>query len=215
MKSEERNGKVVAVWLALATGMRRGEALGLVWRNVDLERGILRITQQLDKRGELREPKSETSKRPLHIDEGTVKFLGEWKDMQSEYFFNSQPVPGDFPVCCNSQLGRSDTNFLSTSVFDKWCRTFFIEHGLAHYKKEVEWIDSRGIKRVRKIGYEGFNFHELRHTQATLLIGCGADFKTVQNRMGHSTSSLTMDIYAHAIPQNNKEAADFIGGFLA
>ena len=215
LKSEERNGKIVAVWLALATGMRRGEALGLVWGNVDFEHGILRITQQLDKRGELREPKSETSKRPLHIDDGTVQFLSEWKNMQSEYFFNSEPVPDDFPVCCNSQLGRSDTNFLSTSVFDKWRRAFFIEHGLAHYKKEVEWVDSRGIKRVRKIGYEGFNFHELRHTQATLLIGSGADFKTVQNRLGHSTPTLTLATYAHAIPQNDKEAADFIGGFLS
>ena len=66
-----------------------------------------------------------------------------------------------------------------------------------------------------KEGYEGFNFHELRHTQATLLIGQGADIKTVQNRLGHSSASLTMDIYAHAIEQNDREAADAIGDLLS
>ena len=63
-------------------------------------------------------------------------------------------------------------------------------------------------------GYEGFNLHELRHTQATLLIGSGADIKTVQNRLGHSSASLTMDIYAHAIEQNDRDAAEKIGSLL-
>jgi len=50
-----------------------------------------------------------------------------------------------------------------------------------------------------------------RHTQATLLIGSGADIKTVQNRLGHSSASLTMNIYAHAIAANDRTAADTIG----
>ena len=55
----------------------------------------------------------------------------------------------------------------------------------------------------------------LRHTQATLLIGSGADIKTVQQRLGHSSASLTMDIYAHFIAQNDRVAANTIGGILA
>lgn len=75
-------------------------------------------------------------------------------------------------------------------------------------------MDSRGIPRIKRTGYEGLKFHELRHTQATLLISNGADIKTVQNRLGHSTAALTMDIYAHAIEQNDREAADEIGELL-
>lgn len=47
-----------------------------------------------------------------------------------------------------------------------------------------------------------------------MLISNGADIKTVQNRLGHSTAALTMDIYAHAIEQNDREAADEIGELL-
>lgn len=75
-------------------------------------------------------------------------------------------------------------------------------------------MDSRGIARIKRTGYERLKFHELRHTQATLLISNGADIKTVQNRLGHSTAALTMDIYAHAIEQNDREAADEIGELL-
>ena len=214
LKKAERDGKIVAVWLGLATGVRRGEALGLTWGNVDLENGVILISIQLDKNGNLREPKSAKSKRLLHVDNETVQFLEEWKEIQSKFYFNSQPVPDNFPVCSNSQLGNTSNNFLSTSVFDKWRKKFFIDHGLGHYKRVEEWVDSRGIKRVRKIGYEGFNFHELRHTQATLLIAGGADLKTVQNRLGHSKSFITMDNYTHPSEKNDKLAADFMGNIL-
>lgn len=52
-------------------------------------------------------------------------------------------------------------------------------------------------------GHDGLRFHELRHTHATLLIASGADVKTVQTRLGHSSAEVTMSIYAHAIPQSD------------
>jgi integrase len=214
LKQSERNGRIVAVWIALATGVRRGEALGLIWKYVDLDKCTIRIEQQLDSNGEIRSPKSAMSKRTITIDAGTVVFLREWKDMQSKDYFGGQTVPDDFPVCSNAQTGKGKNNFISTSCFDKWRREYFVKHGLGHYKKEEKWIDSRGIERVRRSGYEGFNFHELRHTQATLLIGSGADYKTVQTRLGHSSASLTMNIYAHPVRENDREAADFIGGVM-
>ena len=70
------------------------------------------------------------------------------------------------------------------------------------------------MKRYRNSGHVAYNPHELRHTQATTLSGSGADIKTVQNRLGHSSASLTMNIYAHAIEQNDRDAADAIGGML-
>ena len=69
--------------------------------------------------------------------------------------------------------------------------------GLGEFGPSVRYTDLTGRKRWRKGAYIGYNLHELRHTQATLLIGSGADIKTVQQRLGHSSASLTMDIYAH------------------
>ena len=50
----------------------------------------------------------------------------------------------------------------------------------------------------------------LRHTAATLLLGNGVDVKTVQHRLGHASSSLTLDQYAHAIPANDRDAASLM-----
>lgn len=77
LKNSERNGRIVAVWIALVTGVRRGETLGLVWKNVNLKEGTISIEQQLDSNGEIRAPKSAMSKRTITIDEGTVIFLQE------------------------------------------------------------------------------------------------------------------------------------------
>lgn len=60
----------------------------------------------------------------------------------------------------------------------------------------------------------GYNFHELRHTQATFLIGNGIDPKSVQGRLGHEVSSMTMDVYAHTVGQNDREAAELMGRLL-
>ncbi|OUO89551.1 hypothetical protein B5F40_10620 [Gordonibacter sp. An230] len=209
LKEAPRNGRIVAVWLALATGIRRGEALGLVWANVDLDNGRIRIDKQLDSKGNRHDPKSKTSKRNLSIDEGTVAFLKEWRTMQASIFNGGAGVPSAMPVCTNEH-----GDFIEPNVFNRWRRQWFADHGLGGFKVVEEYADKHGVKRYRAFGYEGFNFHELRHTQATLLIGGGADIKTVQNRLGHSSASLTMDIYAHAIEQNDREAATIIGSML-
>lgn len=210
LKAEPRNGKVVAVWLALATGMRRGEALGLDWAHVDLELGKIRIDRQLDSQGNIRSPKSKNSNRSISIDAGTVLFLSEWRAMQSKEFFGGLSVPEDFPVCSSEHGGYLEPNY-----FNRWRRAFFVEHGLGRFEKQEAFVDKKGVKRYRCSGYVGFNFHELRHTQATLLIGSGADVKTVQNRLGHSSASLTMNIYAHAIEQNDRDAAERMGAILS
>lgn len=66
-----------------------------------------------------------------------------------------------------------------------------------------------------KHGFSGLKFHELRHTHATLLIADGMDFKTVQHRLGHSSATVTMDIYAHAIQSLDVEAANRIERMMA
>ena len=64
------------------------------------------------------------------------------------------------------------------------------------------------------LGFPDLNMHELRHTQATMLLGNKVDIKTVQTRLGHSRASTMLDQYAHAIPANDKAAADLMGAIM-
>ena len=66
----------------------------------------------------------------------------------------------------------------------------------------------------REQGFDGLRSHELRHTQATLLLGNRVDVKTVQNRLGHSSASITLDWYGHAQPENDRAAANCLGAIL-
>ena len=211
LRTEEQTGCTVAVWIALATGMRRGEILGLVWRNVDFERKRVYVGQQYAADHKIRDPKSEKSHRWLGLDDGTIAFLAEWKQKQAR----AMEIAGfdqsdETPVCTNALF-----KFMDPNTFNRWRRQYFADHGLGEFGPAVRYTDSTGRKRWRKGAYVGYNLHELRHTQATLLIGSGADIKTVQQRLGHSSASLTMDIYAHFIAQNDRAAANTIGGILA
>ena len=60
-------------------------------------------------------------------------------------------------------------------------------------------------------GFEGLRFHELRHTQATQLLANGVDLKTAQDRMGHANGAITLNWYAHAVPENDEKAAQLVG----
>ena len=115
LKECERSGRIVAVWLALATGVRRGEALGLVWGNVDLTRKRIRIEKQLDSKGVRRDTKSHKSKRNLAIDDGTVAFLTEWKAMQSDLFYRGGDAPTAHPRAATTPTAASSPQPPSTS----------------------------------------------------------------------------------------------------
>lgn len=211
LRTEEQTGSTVAVWIALATGMRRGEILGLVWRNVDFERKRIYVGQQYAADHKIRDPKSEKSHRWLGLDDGTIAFLAEWRQKQAR----AMEVAGleqeeKTPVCTNTLF-----KFMDPNTFNRWRRQYFANHGLGEFGPSVRYTDSTGRKRWRKGAYIGYNLHELRHTQATLLIGSGADIKTVQQRLEHSSAILTMDIYAHFIAQNDRVAANTIGEILA
>lgn len=211
LRSEEKTGKIVAVWLALATGIRRGEALALVWDDIDLEGKRLHIRRQFGKEKTLKEPKTAKSRRTIAIDDETVAFLAEWREKQCAEFADADVEQSDHaPVCSNKACGFTDPD-----TFSRWRRDFYIKHGLAHYAKEERWIDSRGIGRVRRSGYVGPNFHALRHAQATLLVAGGVDPKTVQARLGHEKITTTLEIYAEAEEAGDVKAAEYINGLLS
>lgn len=179
--------RIAGVRLALSTGMRRGEILGLEWRNVNTEGRSIHIGQQLTADRQIREPKTRSGIRSISIDSATATYLEAWHHEQSTLLrrlgIEAQPQT---PIVSNS-LGT----FTDASNFSMWW---------------AEFRDQYGFPNVR--------FHDLRHTQATLLIGNGVDIKTVQSRLGHSRAATTLDTYARALPENDRRAADLFGSLI-
>lgn len=190
-------GYLMAVRLMCATGMRRGEVLGLMWDFVDFDRGEVKVAHAFNSDSILKQPKTKAGRRTISIDAVTVEHLREWKSFQKKALHLLTVVDdegnvrtigqdGNTPVCCSSEGG-------------------FIEpHALSH------WWD----KYRKEVNYPRLRMHELRHTQASLLIGSGKDIKTVQLRLGHEKSTTTLDYYGHLLPKNDKDAADFMGAVL-
>ena len=189
---------LMAVRLMLATGCRRGEALALAWGAVDFEASQLTIRQSLTPRLEVKEPKTGAGVRTLYVDADTMAHLRKWKEFQakalrlvmsedSEGRMRSVGQTRETPVCCSD----AGTWYDPTNVHRWW----------SGYRKSI--------------GFPDLKMHELRHTSATLLLGNGVDVKTVQHRLGHASSSLTLDQYAHAIPANDQAAADLMGSLCS
>ena len=181
-------GALGGVRIALATGMRRGEIVGLVWGNVDLKRSRIRVSQTVTVYDEVKKPKSEAGKRLVNIDAYTVEHLKAWKARQKAELAKIAIVQDETtPVCC-SDIG----GYMNPMNYSRWWRVF-----------------------AKNAGFEGLHLHELRHTQATQLVASGVDMKTIQHRLGHSSASLTMNLYAHALPENDAHAADLIGNLFS
>lgn len=179
--------RIVACRLALSTGMRRGEVLGLTWGNLNVARGVLRVVQQFTAEGDVLPPKSRHGTRAISLDEPTRKLLNAWQDEQRRLLrLLGHKQEAQTPVCCNSAGA-----FQNAGNFSEWWATFRAANG-----------------------FPGLRFHDLRHTQATLLIGNGVDIKTVQNRLGHSRAATTLDIYACALPENDRKAAMLFGSLM-
>lgn len=178
----------MCVRIGLATGMRIGEVLGLLWDCVDFDRGAISVRRSISKYGRLKEPKTKAGARTISLDEKTLKHLKIWRREQAVVLAKiGVEQTCSTPVCCNG-FGRpmAYANFLAS--FDE-------------FRKEV--------------GFPDLKFHELRHTQASLLLANGVDVKTVQDRLGHTSASITLNTYAHAMPENDKKAADLIGSICA
>lgn len=214
LDSMEETGFTMAVRLGLATGARRGEVLGLQWRDVDFavrSVSIARSLAQVDgakKNGlpakQLKSTKTESGKRKVAIDDGTASCLAEWKEHQRKELegmgIRQQP---DTPVCCSLNGSEFDGakafagKTLDPQAFSTAFRKFCEAHGFCSTTGRT------------------LCFHELRHTQATLLLSHGEDVVSVSGRLGHASPSITTDMYAHAMPERDRDCASVMGDVFA
>lgn len=231
LQEQEQDGQHVALWLGAATGMRRGEVLALQWQEVDLNMGTITVTHQLGKEGVRKDAKTDRSRRTVAIcaedevdNDPTIAYLRRWKESQKDLFkkyaksakeklSDGGLTPAarkkwedgskvkwseETPICSNKRC-----SWQGVDNFGRWRRNWYVKYGFGYFEHEEDYFDAAGVHRVRRTGYHGPNFHSLRHTQATVLIGAGADVKAVQDRLGHAQASTTLNIYAEA--QRSKE----------
>jgi integrase len=174
----------VLFWLAIATGLRQGELLGLKWSDVEWNQRRLRITRQVQRLHgglEFTEPKSAAGKRVIVLGTGTTEKLRR----QLEILTEQRLLAGELWKECDM-------------VFPSTIGTPMDPSNLYHEFKRI----------LKKAGLPDIRFHDLRHTAATLMLQQGTHPKVVQERLGHSDISLTLNTYSHVLPSMQEEAAE-------
>jgi len=171
--------------LALTTGMRQGELLGLRWADVDLDRATVHVRQQLRRlKGEgmhFSEPKTARGRRTIALPDMAIDVLKLHRKAQLEARLAAGSLWQDYDLVFPNQTGKP------------------MERQNINRRSFLPLLDKAGLPRIR--------FHDLRHSAATLLLAQGVHPKVVQERLGHSQISLTMDTYSHVLPDMQQEAA--------
>lgn len=173
-----------AVSLLLLTGLRRGELLGLEWRDIDFEAKtiqVLRTSQYLPGRGIFTEtPKTKASKRIIAVSDQVVKLLQEqflWQKLQAARLKENWTNNGRVIVSENGEPMNPD--------------------------RLTQWFG----KFIRRTDLPQIHLHSLRHTYASLCIANGVPLTAVAAQLGHSNVATTATIYAHAIRSAQLAAA--------
>ncbi len=181
----------VIIPLILHTGMRRGEACGLEWQDIDFDNNIIHIqrtTQYLPEKGVFEEEtKTFSSKRVIKVGGVVIDMLREFKIWQD----NEADKLGDKWEDSRKVFTAWDGRPINPCTVTAWFHRFIIKNDLPY-----------------------ISIHGLRHTNASLLISSGVPITTTAKRLGHTTSATTSKIYAHAINSADAMAATAIESIL-
>jgi integrase len=176
--------------VAIALGLRQGEALGLRWEDIDMDKCTLKVRyalQRIDGKPQLVEPKTQKSRRTIFMPQVTVNALRAHRVRQLE----ERLVAGTRW----KESGLVFTSTIGTSLDPRNAFRLF-----------QEALQRAGLPHIR--------FHDLRHTCASLLLAQGVHPRVVMETLGHSQISLTMDTYSHVIPALQRDAADRMDAVL-
>jgi integrase len=185
--------------LALDTGGRLSELIGVTWDRVDLDAGTVTIDRQLDEAGHTPKwaPTKTQRSRVVVLGADTVSRLRTHKSAQAALKMANRTTYADHGLVFAVEEADRTTS-------DKRLGDPCLALPRRHYDAIVK---AAGVRRIK--------FHGLRHTAATLLLAAGVPVQVVAERLGHSTPVMTLSIYAHATPNLQADAAARLGAVLA
>lgn len=176
--------------VALAVGIRQGEALGLAWKDVDLERGLIHVRrslQRLSGQFEFVEPKSRRSRRTVLLPASAVVALRDHRIRQEQERCLAGESWADSELVFTSKSGKPLDYTNVTTAFQRL---------------------------LKRAGLPQKRFHDLRHSCATLLLAQGVSPRVVMEILGHSQISLTLNTYTHVLPELQRDAATRMERFI-
>ena len=183
----------VFFYIALFGGLRCGELLALTWDDIDFTTSSISITKSItlaDGNPVIKAPKTETSIRTITLPSIVMQLIKQYKIEQYEY-----------------RLSLGDQWIGDNHLFIQWNGKLMNKSTPYHtFKRIIKKYNATVTNEKDKLPQ--IPLHGLRHTSATLLIAEKVDVKTVSARLGHSQTSTTMDIYAHALKELDKKASD-------
>jgi len=189
--AESVNDRYHPIWfVALATGMRRGEWLGLRWSDIDFEDRTIHVQQNIVpyQSGPLiQTPKTRASVRKIKLPGELLEELRRHKAKQDELAISKGDAWENLDlVFCTGNGKPINPNNL--------------------YRNAIRIMERAGVPRIR--------LPDMRHTHATWLLTEGMPVKVVQERLGHSKPSTTLDVYAHVMPGMQDSAAEAVSDIL-
>ena len=178
--------------LAMATGARISELLGLAWDDVTLKDQVVTIRAKLEYLNGVfsrSEPKTPASRRTVAIPSPAVDVLRAWKIRQLEERLSAGPawVGNPWNLVFTQPTGEPVSRYTVSRAFTRMLR----REGLPHMR-----------------------FHDLRHATATYMLGEGVELKVVQQVLGHAQIGVTANTYAHVVPALQRDAARRLGNVL-
>ncbi|MCH7577964.1 MAG: site-specific integrase [Chloroflexi bacterium] len=176
--------------LALTCGLRQAELLGLRWADVDLSGCVLSVRQQVYRLGgewRFTEPKTKAGRRTVSLSGSAVEALRERRLAQNAERLRATTW-ADLDLVFSNRLGRP------------------IEKGNLLRRSFAPLLEKAGLPHIR--------FHDLRHTCASLMLAENVNAKVVSEMMGHSSITVTLDVYSHVLPTMQADAAERMGRLL-
>ena len=172
------------ILLAVGMGLRRGEVLSLTWKDVDFSKGILNIDKSVSTiKGQtiVSTTKTASGERKVKIPVFVLQALRERREKQwSERKIIGEAYQENNLVCC-----KSDGSYYNTGSFT-----------------------TKFSKLLKKFGLRHIRYHDLRHTNATLMMSYGIPIKVMSENLGHANTGVTMDTYSHVTLKMKEEVAD-------
>jgi integrase len=216
IRAAEAEDGVLATAIALAalTGARRGELVALKWSDIDLKAGTVRIARSLTVAGgehHVGSTKTHAS-RGVALDPAAVAVLRHrWAEMEDLSERAESPLVADpYVLSYNANGARPANPDVFTHRFAGLCDDME-EPALNRLHKRDPKATSADLAPKDRWPYR---FHDLRHFSVTTLIAAGVDVRTVAERHGHARATMTLDRYAHALPERDRAAANVLGAVL-